>query len=210
MQRRVVTVLSVLLAIGPGARQGFTADPGASFEEWQKRDQDAWSTFQGRSRATPARPAARTDELPELPPDGHAAAELIADGDETDSVVLPAAPELAVVGDAGWAARLGAAPGGLLDALDGGRPGGDVSTMLALLRQTQGPFTEAEEQALLKRFAPYAASASEVAHAAIRQQNVAPRFQKAPRSVWAICREQRKSTGIRSFVSTNAPGVSLN
>jgi hypothetical protein len=177
MQRRVVTVLSVLLVVGQGARQGFTAEPGASFEEWQKRDQDAWRTFQGRSRATPSRQGVRTvprtDDPPELPPDEHAAAALIADGDETEPVVLPAGPELAVVGDAGWAARHGTAPGGLLDALDGGRPGGDVSTMLALLRQTQGPFTEAEEQTLIKRFVPYAESDSEAAHAAIRQQNEA-------------------------------------
>jgi len=127
MQRRGVTVLSVLLLVGPGVRQGFTADPGASFEEWRKQDQDAWRTFQGRSRATPARPAARTvpraDEPPELPPDEHAAAALIADGDETTPVLLPAEPGLAVVGDAGWAARLGTAPGGLLvKRLGGGTP----------------------------------------------------------------------------------------
>lgn len=72
---------------------------------------------------------------------------------------------------AGWAVGLAGAPGPMLDALGGGRPGGDVTAMMVLLRQAGGPLTEEEDKALNKQWAPYAASKSPKAHKAIRKQS---------------------------------------
>ncbi|HMM11901.1 MAG TPA: hypothetical protein PKE03_07400, partial [Bacteroidales bacterium] len=93
------------------------------------------------------------------------------DGDEMDYVVNPSGTPQAVAKDAGWALSLAQNPGLLLDALDGGRPGGDVSALMALLRQTQGPFDEQEEKAMMSQYAAHANSGSSKAKKAIRQQS---------------------------------------
>jgi hypothetical protein len=95
----------------------------------------------------------------------------IPDGDEMDYVVNPSGTPQAIAKDAGWALSLAQNPGMLIDALDGGRPGGDVSALMALIRQTQGPFDEQEENALMSQYAAHAASGSPKAKKAIRQQS---------------------------------------
>ncbi len=95
----------------------------------------------------------------------------IPDGDEMSPVVNPAGTPAPVPSDAGWAAGLATNPKSLIDALEGGRPGGDVNALMALLRQTQGPFEENEDQAMMKQYAPYANSGSSKAHKAIRNQS---------------------------------------
>lgn len=93
------------------------------------------------------------------------------DGDEMNPVTLPAGTPAPVPAEAGWAANLASNPKSLIDALEGGRPGGDVNALMALLRQTQGPFDEKEDQAMMKQYAPYANSGSSKAHSAIREQS---------------------------------------
>jgi len=95
----------------------------------------------------------------------------IPDGDEQGSVINPIGTVNIVPDDANWAVGLAKDPKSLLDALEGGRPGGDVHALMALLRQTQGPFEEIEDQAMMKQYAPYAATASEKAHKGIRAQS---------------------------------------
>lgn len=95
----------------------------------------------------------------------------VADGDEMAPVVNPAGTPAQAPADAGWAAGLATNPKSLIDALEGGRPGGDVHALMALLRQTQGPFQENEDQSMMKQFAPYANSGSAKAHNAIRNQS---------------------------------------
>ena len=151
-----------------------SAKQGLTFDEWLRRDQESMREFQQKQLPSslpdaPRAPSADPVDEPAL--DDHAAAALIPDGDEQESVVQPASATNAVGEDAGWAMGLGRDPGKLLDAMEGGRPGGDVSAMLALLRQMQGPFTEAEEQALMKKYAPYAVTGSARARAGIRKQN---------------------------------------
>jgi hypothetical protein len=98
-------------------------------------------------------------------------AEKIPDGDEMEPVVNPVGTIKTIPNYASWATDLAKNPKELLDALDGGRPGGNVNAMMALLRQTQGPFDESEEKDLIKQFDPYAKSGSEKAHNAIRTQS---------------------------------------
>jgi len=93
------------------------------------------------------------------------------DGDEQGPVINPVGTITAIPAEAGWATGLANNPKALLDALEGGRPGGDVNAMMALLRQTQGPFDDNEDQAMLNQYAPYAASGSAKAHKAIRSQS---------------------------------------
>ncbi|HRO09793.1 MAG TPA: hypothetical protein PK047_13080 [Saprospiraceae bacterium] len=98
-------------------------------------------------------------------------AERIPDGDEMEPVVNPVGTIKRIPNDASWAAGLAKNPKELLDALDGGRPGGNVNAMMTLLRQAQGPFDEAEEKDLIIQFDPYAKSGSEKAGKAIRTQS---------------------------------------
>lgn len=95
----------------------------------------------------------------------------IPDGDEQDPVINPVGTITAVPADAGWAVGLANNPKSILDALEGGRPGGDVNALMALLRQTQGPFDDNEDQSMLNQYAPYAASGSTRAHQGIRNQS---------------------------------------
>ncbi len=95
----------------------------------------------------------------------------IPDGDEMEYVVHPVGTPQSIAKDAGWALSLAQNPGQLIDALDGGRPGGDLSALLALIRQTQGPFDEQEENAMMSQYATHAASGSPKAKKAIRQQS---------------------------------------
>jgi hypothetical protein len=95
----------------------------------------------------------------------------IPDGDEMEPVINPVGTIKTVPIDAAWASGIAKNPNELLDALEGGRPGGDVSAMNALLRQSQGPFDEVEDRALMQKFAPYGISGSEKAHSAIRKQS---------------------------------------
>lgn len=95
----------------------------------------------------------------------------IPDGDEMEYVVHPVGTPQSVAMDAGWALSLAQNPGALIDALDGGRPGGDVSALMALIRQTQGPFDEQEENAMMSQYAAHASSGSPKAKKAIRQQS---------------------------------------
>lgn len=95
----------------------------------------------------------------------------IADGDEMSPVINPAGTPQPLPADAGWAAGLASNPKTLIDALEGGRPGGDVNALMALIRQTQGPFSESEDQAMMKQYAPQANSGSPKAHNAIRNQS---------------------------------------
>ncbi|MEY3420676.1 MAG: hypothetical protein RIR48_961, partial [Bacteroidota bacterium] len=76
----------------------------------------------------------------------------IPDGDEEAPVINEIGKESFVPQDAGWALGLLKNPKELLDALDGGRPGGEVNTMVALLKQMQGPLEESEEKALLNQY----------------------------------------------------------
>lgn len=98
-------------------------------------------------------------------------AEKIPDGDEMEPVINPMGTIKTIPTDASWATGLAKKPKELLDALDGGRPGGHVNAMMALLRQTQGPFDETEENNLAKQFDPYSKSGSEKAQKAIRSQS---------------------------------------
>lgn len=95
----------------------------------------------------------------------------IPDDDEMPYVVNPVGTPQAIAKDAGWALSLAKNPGLLIDALDGGRPGGDVSALMALLRQAQGPFDEQEENAMMSQYAAHAASGSPKAKKAIRSQS---------------------------------------
>lgn len=95
----------------------------------------------------------------------------IPDGDEQEQVINPVGAVKTIPEGAGWAVGLAQNPKPLLEALEGGRPGGDVHALMALLRQTQGPFEENEDQAMMKQYAPYAATGSEKAHKGIRAQS---------------------------------------
>ncbi|MDP2337414.1 MAG: hypothetical protein Q8N05_13400 [Bacteroidota bacterium] len=95
----------------------------------------------------------------------------IPDGDEQESVVNPIGTVNAIPADAGWALGLAKNPKPLLDALEGGRPGGEVSAMMALLRQAQGPLDENEDQSLMKQYAAQSASGSSKSKQSIRQQS---------------------------------------
>jgi len=168
-----LTLCAVLLVPSTGTPQGF--------EDWQKQEQDAWRIFKQNEQEKPAVPKQMTDRLPvtDEPPDTmlRPVPEQALSGagpvtnDEVDPVVLPAGAVSSINPEAGWAMDLAREPGKLLDALEGGRPDGHVSAMMALIRQTQGPFDEAEEQAMLKQYAPYAVSGSAKARKAIRRQN---------------------------------------
>lgn len=95
----------------------------------------------------------------------------IPDGDEMQPVINPAGTPAPVSPDAGWALRLAKNPKPLLDALEGGRPGGEVNAMMALLRQAQGPFDENEDKALMKQYAAQAASGSSKSQQSVRKQS---------------------------------------
>lgn len=95
----------------------------------------------------------------------------IPDGDEQSPVINPVGTVNTVGSGAGWALGLAQNPKPLLDALSGDRPGGDVQALMALLRQTQGPFSESEDQAMMKQYAPYANSGSAKASKGIRSQS---------------------------------------
>jgi len=95
----------------------------------------------------------------------------IPDGDEQGPVINPVGATNVISSDAGWAYGLANNPKSLLDALEGGRPGGDVNALMALLRQTQGPLDDNEDKAMMNQYAPYAASGSSKAHKAIRSQS---------------------------------------
>jgi len=95
----------------------------------------------------------------------------IPDGDEQSPFINPVGTINTIPAEAGWALGLAKNPKSLLDALEGGRPGGDVHAMMALLRQTQGPFDENEDQAMVKQFETYATSGSGKAHQGIRNQS---------------------------------------
>jgi hypothetical protein len=85
--------------------------------------------------------------------------------------ILPISGDEPVDTGAGWALGLGSKPGPLLDAMEGGRSGGDVTAMMVLLRQAGGPLSEEEDKAMNRKWAPYAASKSPKAHKAIRKQS---------------------------------------
>lgn len=95
----------------------------------------------------------------------------IPDGDEQNPVINPVGTVTTVSLDAGWAIGLAKNPKPLLDALSGGRPGGDVSAMMALLRQTQGPLNDNEDKALMQQYAAHASSGSAKSQEAVRQQS---------------------------------------
>lgn len=93
------------------------------------------------------------------------------DGDEQSPVINPVGTVNIASGDAGWALSLAKNPKPLLDALSGGRPGGDVSAMMALLRQTQGPFNDNEDKSMMKQYAGHAASGSPKSQKGVREQS---------------------------------------
>ncbi|MBK9291483.1 MAG: hypothetical protein IPM52_07645 [Bacteroidetes bacterium] len=93
------------------------------------------------------------------------------DGDEMPYVVFPSGTPQPVAADAGWALSLAHNPGQLIDALSGDRPGGEVSAMIALLRQAMGPFDEQEEQAVYNQYAAHASVGSPKTRKAIRGQS---------------------------------------
>jgi hypothetical protein len=95
----------------------------------------------------------------------------IPDGDEEAPIINEIGKESFVPQDAGWALGLLKNPKELLNALDGGRPGGEVNTMVALLRQMQGPLEESEEKALLNQYTPHANSSSPKGRNSIKTQN---------------------------------------
>jgi hypothetical protein len=93
------------------------------------------------------------------------------DGDEMEPVINPVGTVTAIPADADWALKLAKNPQPMLDALEGGRPGGEVNAMLALLRQTQGPFDENQEKALMKQYNTHATTDSPKAKKGIRSQS---------------------------------------
>jgi hypothetical protein len=93
------------------------------------------------------------------------------DGDELPAYIRQAGTPAEIGSDAGWAAGLARNPKAFLDALEGGRPGGDVSALMALLRQSQGPFDEAEEKSMMSQYAAHSATGSPKAHNGIRSQS---------------------------------------
>lgn len=126
--------------------------------------------------STPPAAAAPQEKTTASPATGQettaAPAELFAGPDEVAPCILPLSetPEPVKPG-ASWALGLGTTPGPLLNALAGGRAGGDVTAMMVLLRQAGGPLSDAEDQAMNKTWAPYAAAKSPTAHRAIRRQS---------------------------------------
>lgn len=95
----------------------------------------------------------------------------IPDGDEQPPIIKPAGTPAPIGSDAGWATEVAKNPKAFLDALEGGRPGGDVSLLMALLRQTQGPFDENEEKSMMSQYAAQSASGSVKGHKGIRSQS---------------------------------------
>jgi hypothetical protein len=95
----------------------------------------------------------------------------IPDGDEQPPFIKPAGTPAPIGSDAGWATEVAKNPKPFLDALEGGRPGGDVSALMALLRQTQGPFDENEEKSMMSQYAAQSASGSSKGHKGIRSQS---------------------------------------
>jgi hypothetical protein len=101
----------------------------------------------------------------------HTEAAKIPDGDEMSSPILPLQTMLPIAADAGWACDLAGNPGSFLNALEGDRPDGDIMAMLALLRQTQGPLSDNEDNNLFKQYAPYVAINNTRTRSSIRKQN---------------------------------------
>jgi hypothetical protein len=95
----------------------------------------------------------------------------VPDGDEQSPFIKPAGTPAPVGSDAGWAVQVGSNPKPFLEALEGGRPGGEVSALMALLRQTQGPFDESEEKSMMSQYAAQSASGSSKGQKAIRSQS---------------------------------------
>jgi len=91
--------------------------------------------------------------------------------DDVAPCILPISGKEPVDSGADWALGIGSKPGQLLDSLEGGRSGGDVTAMMVLLRQAGGPLSEDEDKAMNRKWAPYAASKSPRAHKAIRKQS---------------------------------------
>ncbi|OGV58588.1 MAG: hypothetical protein A2X45_01655 [Lentisphaerae bacterium GWF2_50_93] len=112
-------------------------------------------------------------EIPAAGPGKTAAvtAENFSDQEDVVPCILPISGKEPVDSVAGWALGLGSEPGPMLDAMEGGRPGGDVTAMMVLLRQAGGPLSEEEDKAMNRKWAPYAASKSPKAHKAIRKQS---------------------------------------
>lgn len=93
------------------------------------------------------------------------------DGDEMEPIINPVGTVTAIPADADWALKLAKNPQPMLDALEGGRPGGEINALLALLRQTQGPFDENQEKALMKQYNTHATTDSPKAKKGIRSQS---------------------------------------
>jgi hypothetical protein len=98
-------------------------------------------------------------------------ASAIPDGDEMDYVVNPVGTVKTVPQDADWALSLATNPGPMIDALEGGRPGGNVNALMALLRQTQGPFNESEEKEMMNQYSAHSNTDSPKAKNGIRSQS---------------------------------------
>ena len=95
----------------------------------------------------------------------------IPDGDEQAPFIKPAGTPAPVGSEAGWTAEVANNPKPFLEALEGGRPGGEVSALMALLRQTQGPFDENEEKSMMSQYAAQSASGSSKGQKGIRSQS---------------------------------------
>jgi len=91
--------------------------------------------------------------------------------DEIEPVVLPIGATKKVNRHAEFPLEVLKNPRLLLDVMEGGRPDGHVSAMIALLRQSTGPWSESEEKQVYQQYAAHAQTASPRAKRSIRQQS---------------------------------------
>lgn len=91
--------------------------------------------------------------------------------DELEQVILPVGAKQQVHRNAELPLEVLKNPRLLLDAMEGGRPDGHVSAMIALLRQSTGPWTDSEEKQVYQQYAAHAQTSSPRAGKTIRQQS---------------------------------------
>jgi hypothetical protein len=93
------------------------------------------------------------------------------ENDETPPTILPISGTEPTPPPSDLGLNLRQNPAPLLETLGGGRPGGHVTALTTLLRQTGGPLRDDEDNAMMRQWAPHAASASPKAQKAISAQN---------------------------------------
>lgn len=98
-------------------------------------------------------------------------ADIEAEDDELEQVVLPVGTTQKVNRHAEFPLEVLKNPRLLLDIMEGGRPDGHVSAMIALLRQSTGPWSDNEEKQVYQQYAAHAQTASPRAQKSIRQQS---------------------------------------